>query len=222
MQLIPQTWTWNRTAAPVAWLANGPATTPAVWQARLPADDSTRSRLFSLLSTDEGARWRRLQHRPDQLRFLAGRGLLRLLAGAQLNIPPEQIEFRLGPFGKPALKNLSGPPPLRFNVTHSGDLVLVAFSVAREVGVDLEQVKPMDDLDLTARRVFSEAALHQWLRLNPSERQAAFYQRWTQHEATVKALGQRLPDGPAAETPGLFSCELKLPESYRGTVAWLG
>lgn len=222
MKLTPQLWKWDGTNPAAAWLAQCPPDVPVVWQSRLADDPATQSGLISLLSAEERARLARLHLREDQQRFLAGRGLLRLLIGAGLNLPPERVEFNYGPFGKPFLSPRAGTRALHFNVSHSGKLVLLAFSPAHEVGVDVEEVRREPDLETVARQIFSADEHRGWLRLNPAERLTTFYQAWTRHEAGLKAMGLGfIGEQDAALDARLVSFDLALPEGYQGAVGWL-
>lgn len=101
--------------------------------------------------------------------------------------------------------------PLQFNLSHSADRALLAVTLGRRVGVDLEHARQIDDCDAIARRHFAPAEIHQWLSLAPERRLLGFYAGWTRKEAYVKALGGGLamvaldrfevsldPDTPAA------------------------
>ncbi|HEX9046797.1 MAG TPA: 4'-phosphopantetheinyl transferase superfamily protein, partial [Verrucomicrobiae bacterium] len=187
MKLIPQEWKWDSAAASGA--LPGPHD-PAVWIARLPSDVAIQSHLQSLLSSTERAQLERFQVRQDQLRFLAGRGLLRIFLGAHLKVPAPAVELHYTSAGKPFVSVPKGAPQLHFNVSHSGEWVAIALSFRTEVGVDLEVVRPSDDLETVARQVFPPTALRAWLQSDSANSLTAFYQAWTRHEAALKALGQ--------------------------------
>ncbi len=222
MKLIPQRWTWDGTNPQAAWLANCPAGVPMVWQAGLPQTPDTRSYLTSLLSPEEIIRLSRYSQREDQLRFLAGRGLLRLFIGAHMNTPAERVKFNAGPFGKPFVVPSPGAPALHFNVSHSGKLVLLAFSPMNEVGVDVEEIRGDLDFEPIARHIFPPGEYTGWLRLNPAERLDAFHQAWTRHEAGSKAMGLGFAgERTAALTARLELFDLVLPDGYCGAVGCL-
>jgi 4'-phosphopantetheinyl transferase len=188
-----------------------------VWQARLTDDPATQAYLVSLLSAEERARLARFHLREDQQRFLVGRGLLRLLVGAHLNMPAERVEFDYGPFGKPFVVPGVGVPSLHFNVSHSGKLVLLAFSPVHEVGVDVEEVRRDQDWETIARQVFSCDEYREWILLNPEERLTAFFRAWTRHEAGLKAMGLGFAgERNAALDTYLVWFDLALPEGYQG------
>jgi len=203
------------------WLARGPAEGPMVWQARLTDDPATQAYLISLLSAEERARLARFHLREDQQRFLVGRGLLRLLVGAHLNTPAERVEFDYGPFGKPFVVPGIGVPSLHFNVSHSGKLVLLAFSPVHEVGVDVEEVRRDQDWETIARQVFSCDEHREWILLNPEERLTAFFRAWTRHEAGLKAMGLGFSgERNAALDTRLVWFDLALPEGYQGAAGY--
>ena len=81
---------------------------------------------------------------------------------------------------------------LRFNISHSGSLVLFGFTLDCEIGVDVEQVHPMPDLLAIATRFFCREEVEELVRLPPEERTLAFFRCWTRKEAYLKALGEGL------------------------------
>ncbi len=193
-----------------------------VWQARRTDAPAVLADLALLISTEEHARLERLRVREDQQRFLIGRGLLRLLAGAHLKISPKNVELSQGPHGKPCMVPRNGTPTLHFNVSHSGEWVLLAFSQTHEVGVDVEAVRPCHDWEAIAERVFSADAYRSLTQLNPEEREAAFFQAWARHEARLKTLGGGFGN-ENSDTPDtrLVCFDLVLPEGYQGAAGCL-
>jgi len=141
----------------------------------------------SVLSGEERARAERFVRAIDRRRWIRARGVLRSLLGGYLDAEPAAIELRLGPHGKPEL--LPGGAVVQFNVSHSGDLALVAVSGTRAVGVDVEGLARSVDTLAIARRVFGEAQAARLAALAPAERAVAFLRAWTMHEATLKCLG---------------------------------
>jgi 4'-phosphopantetheinyl transferase len=112
--------------------------------------------------------------------------MLRRLLGGFLGLEPERVELRYGPHGKPCVEGL------RFNLAHSHELALYAFSRGRELGVDLERIRPLRDAAAIAERYFS-AEENAVLRSLPEiQRHEAFFRCWTRKEAYLKALGDGL------------------------------
>jgi 4'-phosphopantetheinyl transferase len=144
--------------------------------------------------------------------------LLRLLLGAHLRLPPESVPLGRGSFGKPFVSTGPGKPAISFNVAHSGQLVLLAFHSGREVGVDVEAVRPDLDCEPLAEQVFSPAEKRDWQRLDTAARTRAFFRAWTRHEARLKATGSGLV-GPDIEGNTCERFELQLPAGYEGALA---
>jgi 4'-phosphopantetheinyl transferase len=81
---------------------------------------------------------------------------------------------------------------LCFNLSHSKNLVLYAFSSDREVGVDLEYIDPACDTQQLVQEFFSPFEKAEWETLPPDQRLEAFFTGWTRKEAYLKALGDGL------------------------------
>jgi 4'-phosphopantetheinyl transferase len=143
----------------------------------------------SLLSADETARAARFLFEHLQHSFILARGALRILLGRYLNTAPADLAFTYGAKGKPAL---AGPASLQFNASHSGDLALFAFTMGCELGVDIEAVRPMPDLEDVARRFFCADETAELMALSPGQRDQAFFLCWTRKEAYIKATGEGL------------------------------
>lgn len=152
-------------------------------------------RLGRTLSTEERARAGRFRFERDRDRFVAARGLLRVLLGRYLEREPAALRFCCGPHGKPALAGGSLPTDLRFNLAHAGGLALYAVAVGREVGIDLEQ--PGSEIDPAqiagmAATWFSPTEQAALVALPPERRHAAFLAGWTLKEAYAKGVGAGL------------------------------
>lgn len=146
-----------------------------------------------ILSPDERDRADRFVREDDRKRFMACRGILRILLGRYLNIPAGAVTFAYGAAGKPMLAPSFGNSAPRFNVAHSAGLALYAFSRDHEVGADIERVRAFPNLDNVAERSFSRKEMRVFGALPEGEdRTRAFYNGWTRKEAVVKALGDGL------------------------------
>jgi len=142
----------------------------------------------SVLSADERARaWRYCFDR-DRRRFVHFRTALRKLVAAYLSSTPDEVAFEYDSFGKPSVKS-SGMPRLQFNLSHSDDVALVCFSRSSPPGVDVERVRELKDLELTAARVMSASELARFHQLPEGMRSRAFFLAWTRKEAVLKAQG---------------------------------
>jgi 4'-phosphopantetheinyl transferase len=118
------------------------------------------------------------------------RGALRAVLGGYLGVPPAEVTFVYGAHGKPALDGRHAA--LGFNVSHSGELAVVAAGWNRAVGVDVEAWRALPDLAALAARVFAPAERAVLDALAAVDRPAAFFRCWTRKEAFIKATGQGL------------------------------
>ncbi len=169
-------------------------------------DDSRALPEWSILDEAERARALRFVRPRDRRRFINCRGALRLVLGQLVDCPPAAITFRFSPGGKP---ELAGPRPpgdvllLRFNVTHSDDLALIAVSRDRELGVDLERLRTISEAARIVESYFTAAEQAQFAALEEPVRAAAFLRGWTRKEAILKAKGVGLA-GLAASFETMF------------------
>ena len=148
-----------------------------------------------VLSGEERARAGRFQRPADCARSLAARASLRELLSRYVGAAPAALRFTAGPHGKPELEQGVAAGAPRFNLAHSGRLVLLAFA-ACDVGVDVEQLRDDVEIEGLARRFFAPeeiAAIH---RATRGVRQVeTFFRIWTRKEAFLKAMGTGLRDG---------------------------
>ena len=159
-----------------------------VWRADLAAIEDD---LEGLLRADELARAARIVHPRKRVLWARSRGVLRALLGRYLDRDPLDLRFVLGPHGKPALSLDSGPTEdLRFNLSHSGCLALVAVTAGRTVGIDVEVAvrRRVDELAVAAR-VLGDGQARRLAVFDSQARARAFLRAWVAHEATVKCLG---------------------------------
>ncbi|WP_165243867.1 4'-phosphopantetheinyl transferase family protein [Paludisphaera soli] len=172
------------------------------------------------LSADERARAERLVRPRDGRRFVRCRGALRTILGGLMGVPAPALRFRVGPGGKPTLPGPGGdgPPPWRFNVSHSGEMALIAVSRASELGVDVEQTRPIQQAERIVQSYFTADEVAEFLRYDEEGRAAAFIRGWTRKEAVVKAQGVGLA-GLATEFETLFGSAPPA-EAFRPCSPW--
>jgi 4'-phosphopantetheinyl transferase len=149
--------------------------------------------LSSRLSGDEQQRASRYLRQRDQRRFTLARGWLRTILGLYLKCDPRVVEFAYGPRGKPLLAD--SETGLRFNLAHSEEMAICAVTSNRWVGVDVEAIRPMTELEQIARRFFCRGEVVRLLSLHPVERLQGFFNCWTRKEAYLKATGQGVAAG---------------------------
>jgi 4'-phosphopantetheinyl transferase len=176
-----------------------------VWRADLTA---VADELDELLSDEERERAGRIVNERDGELWSRSRGLLRALLGRYLQREPRSLRFTTGEHGKPALAGdadeSSRSPGLSFNMSHSGQLALYAFSEAGAVGVDVEHARrPIDEVAIAARALGAGEA-RRLRALAPETRRQEFLRAWTRHEAELKCLGVGIGgagDAIAGRTP---------------------
>jgi 4'-phosphopantetheinyl transferase len=163
-----------------------------VWHAELDREENFLRQLGATLSLEERARADRFHFANDRNRFVAARGLLRELLGKYLQQAPAALEFSYGQHGKPALAGKEASSGLCFNLSHSAGLAVYAIAKERNLGVDVEHVRPESAGDEIAQRYFSAREVSDLRTLPPEERVAGFFHCWTRKEAYLKATGMGL------------------------------
>lgn len=142
-----------------------------------------------MLDEAEKERYRGFRFEADKLRFLHGRLILREQASKLLDVDPNEISISFNPHGKPLFSN----QPLKFSVTHSGNLTAVAFSKTIDIGLDSECIREVDDISGLSRRFFSDAENKYLSRFSDKEELTSnFFRVWSAKEAYVKAAGTGL------------------------------
>jgi 4'-phosphopantetheinyl transferase len=175
-----------------------------VWRASLDQPPARVAALEQTLSLDERSRVQRYRFAHDKQYFIIRRGLLRQMLGDYLGIEPGSLRFHSGPYGKPALAEMSGPYMPHFNVSHSRELALFAFARDCEVGVDIEYVRPVAGAEQIAGRYFPVQERDTLRDLPPDRIYEQFFIHWTRLEAYLKSSGAGLA---GAENQGLLSPE---------------
>jgi 4'-phosphopantetheinyl transferase len=163
-----------------------------VWCVRLNTARPRIRKLQNTLTIEEVKKANRFRSEKDRERHIVARGVLRDILGRYLNTPPEQLRFTKGKHGKPALSLDQGDLGLHFNMSDSHHLVVYAVTRYRQVGIDLEHIQPIPEMEQIVERFFSIPEKEAFLAISPHERLDAFYRGWTRKEAYIKAKGQGL------------------------------
>jgi len=163
-----------------------------VWSCSLDLAPASLDEAYRVLPVDEIERARRYKFHRDRHRFVAGRFFLRRTLAEYVSIDPDQLSFVYGPFGKPELSPPLNGTRVEFNLSHSGDIAVLAVSRGPAVGIDVERVVPVSDLQAIASRFFSTCENTALNEVPADSREFAFYCCWTRKEAFIKALGDGL------------------------------
>ena len=159
-----------------------------LWRAGLDLTDEELAPLVRVLSPDELDRATRFHFTRDRRRFMAARGVLRSVIAGYLRRPAHEISFVYGSRGKPALAN----GDLQFNLAHSGGLAIIGLTRSGQLGVDVERIRPLEDMMQLVNSFFSPLECQELTALPPEAQQSAFFACWTRKEAYVKAMGDGL------------------------------
>lgn len=150
------------------------------------------------LANDEQSRYARLVTPQLRHRYLSAHSGLRRLLATYLQCPPQEVKYEVSAYGKPQLPD----SPLHFNLSHSGDVVMVAVATD-EVGIDVEQLRPVTSMDSLAAKCFTPAELASFGELDDHQRTVAFAAVWTRKEAVLKCLGLGLHASPGELDVGI-------------------
>lgn len=195
-----------------------------VWHANW-HDSIHRSECFEqFLPEHELKSARRFIRAKDAAGYVLSKAMQRMILARYLKEQPKDIQFTLGEHGKPALieKNM-----LQFNLSHSGECVLLAVTKNAAIGVDVEKERPDIDVIALAKRFFANSEYRSLLSLSSNEeRQHAFYRCWVRKEAFVKATGYGLSfplsefEVNISETCSVDGCLLRVRESAEEAKRW--
>ena len=160
-----------------------------IWSVNLDPPAERVEALGRALAQDEWDRANRFRFDRHRRQYVVGRGALRALLSAYTGTRPELIRFTYGPRGKPFLE---GSGDLLFNLSNSDERALVGFVRGREIGMDIEYLKPMPDCEQIAERFFSESERVVLRGIPKESKEEAFFNCWTRKEAYLKAVGEGL------------------------------
>ncbi len=154
-----------------------------LWLVALPTEPGDLARLQRLLSSEERVEARRFHRPADRLRSVAARAALRTILAAYLQERPQALRLATGPSGKPCLDGL------QFNLSHTGNLALVAVSKEKRIGVDIEKLRELPSMQAVLSFIFTDEERAFVESHSGEHRSRAFFLIWNRREAAAKALG---------------------------------
>ncbi len=164
-----------------------------VWRSLLDLPGEYVDRLADTLSAAERTRADRFRFEPDRRRFIAAHGILRsILSRYLIDRRPADLCFVYNAYGKPALDQAVDDLDLSFSVSHSHDLAVYAITCGREIGIDVEYIRPDLAEERIAERFFAPSEVAALRQLPKSSQPEAFFACWTRKEAYLKGLGEGL------------------------------
>lgn len=163
-----------------------------VWRASLDWSPAELRQAEMILSDDEKEHAQRFVFEEHRALYTASHAILRHILSYYVNKPLAALRFDKGAHGKPYLIDLPANLQLQFNMSDSKQLALYAVTTHREVGIDIEWMRPGIDIEGIAKRFFSDEEQQQLLALPPDQQLEAFYRCWCRKEAYIKVIGQGL------------------------------
>ena len=166
-----------------------------IWRANLKLPFMEAAQFQGLLSREEQDRAARYKSDKRHKQFIVSRGLLRMLIGRYLDINPAGFDFSYTSHQKPFLPVAALGVPITFNITHSHNMILVALSLNRNIGIDAEYIRHNVEFRKLGKRFFSRQESVALEAYGNSDLPAAFFACWTRKEAFVKAIGDGIAFG---------------------------
>lgn len=190
-----------------------------VWEVALEIGDAATPELLAVLSAEETERANRFVEKRARRQYVISRAAIREILGQYLAMMPRDIVFTVTGDGKPALA-APNEPGIEFNTSHSGGLVVIGVSRSRQIGVDVEKVRPIPKALQLAKRFFSASEYATLCELPGHEVARAFLSIWVAREGTAKAQGLSVWRGLAKleTSAGWRSESLDLGLEYVGVV----
>ena len=146
----------------------------------------------ALLSEEELVRMRQFRFAEHRHVHLVSHALMRVVLSRYAGVAPGLWRFTTNVYGRPEIAAPEGVPPLRFNLSHSADMVLFGVALDEDIGVDVENTARGAPPENFAQRFFARREYQDWLAVAPERRQERFFEYWTLMEAYLKARGQGL------------------------------
>lgn len=162
-----------------------------VWRVCLDVADSTVEYLLPILCVTERQRAERFRFQKDRKQFVVTRSVLRIILGRYLEREPSTLSFCYNQYGKPELASTSDRT-IRFNLSHSHGLALIAVAQNLDIGIDLEYIRPNVSWEQIAQSYFSSKERDMLHQLPVALKTLAFFTVWTRKEAYIKATGKGL------------------------------
>jgi len=150
--------------------------------------DSMADSLPDVLSDDEKQRVKTIKNTQKKRQYHLSRIVLRLLLSTYLHIDPENIVFDYSKSGKPKVLDSFGKE-LFFNVSHSRNISIFAFSLEHELGIDLEYIDTVKSNDLIIKKFFSTSEQEFLFSLGGDKRTELFFKSWVVKESYLKGIG---------------------------------
>ncbi len=153
------------------------------------------ARYKKLLTDEESTRQQRYRFEKDRHDALITRAFIRDLLSKYADVKPEDWRFEKGEKDKPEIIN--PPLPLRFNISHTKELIICAVTLNDDIGCDVEYIDRNNDVLNIADRYFSASEVKELFSLPEDQQRSCFFDYWTLKESYIKTwgLGLAIPLG---------------------------
>lgn len=166
-----------------------------VWRASLAQSDDIVAQYEYVISEHEKEKASQFKFIKHRNQYIITRGVLRHILAGYLDAKPAALEFQYGEHGKPFLNDHQNSINIKFNLSHSGELVLFAMSIDCELGIDVEFIPTERSVNDIAERFFTPNEVNQINELPEEKQREAFFDCWTLKEAYLKGAGSGLSSG---------------------------
>lgn len=189
-----------------------------LWTISLDASKDQIERLRSVLSPEEIKKASYYKFELIQHNYIVTQAVLRMLLSAYLDIRPEDVKLGVHKKGKPYIINDAS---LFFNISNSHDICVYAFSRKAEMGIDIEKIRDLPDIDLLIEKNLTPRE-KKYFRKDPDNKLTRFFQFWTFKESYLKAIGEGMRLTPENLEFSLEDGTIKLQSANYGfdTAGW--
>ncbi len=167
-----------------------------IWTAILDQPEAIIDGYYSILPDNEQKMVDKYRTGMIRKRQIISKGLVRLLISRYMNLNPNEIKFYYNEFGKPFVSPDSDRDNIFFNLSHSDNIAVFIFSKKRKIGIDVEKIKELADMEGIVRLCFSESEKKWFNELPSTKKEEMFYKIWTSKEAYMKAIGKGFSFSP--------------------------
>lgn len=157
-----------------------------LWTVSIGALKDQSDRLESLLSEEENRKVSFYKFEQTQLSYIVSQAVLRMLLSSYLDVKPADVKMGAHKKGKPYLIH---DRTVFFNISNSHDLCVFAFSCDAEVGIDIEKIRDLPDIDLLIEKNLTRRERSYFLK-DPAHKLNLFFRFWTFKESYLKAIGE--------------------------------
>ena len=181
--------------SPIPIIADRPELIPGtihVWYACVDCSLIEIKEFSAVLSAEETARAQRFRSAQDRDRHIVQHGLLRSLLAGYLGCAARQVHIRTSAHGKPCIEGKDAEGSLQFSLSHSGAYAAFAFNRCDSIGVDIEEVREIPEMEEIVAQHFTPREKAEMLACPIDWKLKTFYRLWTRKEAVLKAQGEGL------------------------------